>query len=59
VTDGSNVVLGLDPSRLAEVPQLLRGPRVARRPALWDGLAGKRAADEIERSLDVELARTA
>ena len=59
VTDGSNVVLGLEPERLAEVPHLLRGPRIARRPALWDGRAGGRCADAIERALGVELARTA
>jgi UDP-N-acetylglucosamine 2-epimerase (non-hydrolysing) len=59
VTDGTNVVLGLDPSRLIEVPHRLRGPRVASRPPLWDGAAGRRAAVEIERSLGVELARTA
>jgi UDP-N-acetylglucosamine 2-epimerase (non-hydrolysing) len=59
VTDGTNVVLGLDPERLIEVPHRLRGPRIALRPPLWDGAAGKRAAVEIERSLGVELARTA
>ena len=59
VTDGSNVVLGLEPERLAEVPHLLRGPRIARRPPLWDGRAGGRCADAIERALGVELARTA
>jgi len=59
VSHGTNVVLGLDPDRLIEVPQRLRGPRVALRPPLWDGAAGKRAAQEIERSLDIELARSA
>ena len=59
VTDGTNLVLGLDPSRLAEIPSLLNGPRVARRPPLWDGAAGKRAAAEIERTLGVELAQSA
>jgi hypothetical protein len=32
---------------------------VARRPQLWDGQAGKRAAFEIERMLGVELAQSA
>ena len=59
VTDGSNIVLGLEPERLTDVPHLLRGPRIARRPALWDGRAGGRCADAIERALGVELARTA
>jgi UDP-N-acetylglucosamine 2-epimerase (non-hydrolysing) len=59
VTNGTNVVLGLDPGRLIEVPHRLRGPRVAPRPPLWDGAAGKRAAIEIERVLGAELAQTA
>jgi UDP-N-acetylglucosamine 2-epimerase (non-hydrolysing) len=59
VTDGTNVVLGLDPRRLIEVPHRLRGPRVAARPPLWDGAAGQRAAVEIERVLGAELAQSA
>jgi UDP-N-acetylglucosamine 2-epimerase (non-hydrolysing) len=59
VTDGTNVVLGLDPDRLLEVPRRLRWPKATSRPPLWDGAAGKRAAVEIERVLDLEFARTA
>ena len=46
---GTNMVLGLDPERLREVPALLRDPREAHVPPLWDGRAGERAADAIER----------
>jgi len=48
VTHGTNTVLGLDPSRLAEVPGLLGSPRHAGLPPLWDGHAGERAADAVE-----------
>jgi UDP-N-acetylglucosamine 2-epimerase (non-hydrolysing) len=51
VTHGTNTVLGLDPIRLLEVPELLREPRRRARPTLWDGRAGVRAAVEIERAL--------
>jgi UDP-N-acetylglucosamine 2-epimerase (non-hydrolysing) len=55
VTHGTNRVLGLDPARIADVPELLRRPRPSSMPPLWDGLAGARAADEIERFLGVDL----
>jgi hypothetical protein len=42
------VVLGLDPSRLAEIPARLRHPRRNVVPPLWDGMAGHRAAVAIE-----------
>jgi UDP-N-acetylglucosamine 2-epimerase (non-hydrolysing) len=48
VTHGTNVVLGLDPSRLAEIPARLRRPRRNVVPPLWDGMAGNRAAVAIE-----------
>ena len=51
VTHGTNLVLGLDPSRLPEIPKRLRAARRTAVPPLWDGLAGKRAAQEIERLL--------
>jgi hypothetical protein len=35
------------------VPALLARPLPAARPPLWDGRAGERAADEIERMLGV------
>jgi UDP-N-acetylglucosamine 2-epimerase (non-hydrolysing) len=52
VTHGTNTVLGLDPGRLLEVPRLLDRPRPARRPELWDGNAGERAAAAVERALE-------
>jgi UDP-N-acetylglucosamine 2-epimerase (non-hydrolysing) len=48
VTHGTNVVLGLDPSRLGEIPRRLRSPRRSVVPPKWDGLAGRRAAEAIE-----------
>jgi UDP-N-acetylglucosamine 2-epimerase (non-hydrolysing) len=56
VTHGTNVVLGLDPARLAEVPERLRAARPHLMPPLWDGRAGERASDEIERFLGLDLA---
>jgi UDP-N-acetylglucosamine 2-epimerase (non-hydrolysing) len=48
---GTNVVLGADPERIAEVPALLR--EVASRepsvPPLWDGKAAERVVDVLER----------
>jgi UDP-N-acetylglucosamine 2-epimerase (non-hydrolysing) len=55
VTHGTNLVLGLDPSRLAEIPERLGAPRPHLVPPLWDGRAGARAADEVERLLQVDL----
>jgi UDP-N-acetylglucosamine 2-epimerase (non-hydrolysing) len=52
ITHGTNTLLGLDPSRLAEVPGRMRRHRATVVPPLWDGLAGKRAADAIERALE-------
>jgi UDP-N-acetylglucosamine 2-epimerase (non-hydrolysing) len=53
LTHGSNVLLGLDPARLAEIPARLRanGHRHGVRPPLWDGRAGERAARAIESHL--------
>lgn len=49
ITAGTNTLLGLAPERIGNIPDLLREPREARLPPLWDGHAGPRAADEIER----------
>jgi UDP-N-acetylglucosamine 2-epimerase (non-hydrolysing) len=54
VTHGTNIVLGLDPGRLLEIPARLRHPRKNVVPRLWDGRASERAADAIEAMLDVE-----
>jgi UDP-N-acetylglucosamine 2-epimerase (non-hydrolysing) len=51
ISHGTNTLLGLDPNRLAEVPQRLKRHRATVVPPLWDGLAGHRAADAIERTL--------
>jgi UDP-N-acetylglucosamine 2-epimerase (non-hydrolysing) len=50
LTHGSNVLLGLAPERLVEIPDRLsaNGHRHDRRPPLWDGRAGERAARAIE-----------
>jgi UDP-N-acetylglucosamine 2-epimerase (non-hydrolysing) len=53
VTHGTNIVLGLDPGRLVEVPARLAERPTRTRPPLWDGRAGVRAAREIERFLGV------
>ncbi|MDX6409208.1 MAG: hypothetical protein QOE13_2279 [Gaiellaceae bacterium] len=46
---GTNTLLGLDPERLREVPDLLAKQTRGQIPPLWDGRAGERAAEEIER----------
>jgi UDP-N-acetylglucosamine 2-epimerase (non-hydrolysing) len=51
---GTNVLLGLQPSEIATVPTRLRDRREFSIPPLWDGQAGVRAADEIERFLSPE-----
>jgi UDP-N-acetylglucosamine 2-epimerase (non-hydrolysing) len=48
ITHGSNVLLGLDPERIEEIPDALGTPRAFGSPPLWDGRAGERAADAIE-----------
>ena len=48
VTHGTNVVLGLDPQRLAEVPLRLHHSRPTAIPPLWDGRAGRRSAIAID-----------
>jgi UDP-N-acetylglucosamine 2-epimerase (non-hydrolysing) len=56
VRSGTNTLLGLDPARIAEIPELLRGSAGgmadgehggarAPRPHLWDGRAAERIAD--------------
>jgi UDP-N-acetylglucosamine 2-epimerase (non-hydrolysing) len=48
---GTNVLLGLEPERLRELPTLLAKPKRGEIPPLWDGQAGERAADAVERLL--------
>jgi UDP-N-acetylglucosamine 2-epimerase (non-hydrolysing) len=53
VTQGTNLVVGLDPARIArEVTAILEGRgKHGRIPEGWDGRAGERVADAIERFL--------
>jgi UDP-N-acetylglucosamine 2-epimerase (non-hydrolysing) len=51
LTHGTNVLLGLDPRRLREIPELVTRHRATVIPPLWDGLAGRRAAEAIIRVL--------
>ena len=51
LTHGTNELLGLDPSRIAEIPERLKARRRNGTPPLWDGNAGTRAAAAIERAL--------
>jgi len=48
---GTNTLLGLAPERLRELPALLAEPKRGEIPPLWDGRAGARAADAVERLL--------
>jgi UDP-N-acetylglucosamine 2-epimerase (non-hydrolysing) len=49
IAEGTNEVVGTDPDRIAAAAdRVLHGDaRRGRRPALWDGRAGERAADAI------------
>ncbi len=50
VTEGTNVVVGLDPLRIvAEARRVLAEGAPRRRPALWDGQASERIADALVR----------
>ena len=53
VSEGTNVLIGSDPSRLvAEVAKILAGQgKRGRRPMLWDGLAAERTVDILTREL--------
>jgi UDP-N-acetylglucosamine 2-epimerase (non-hydrolysing) len=60
ISHGTNTLLGLDPSRIVEVPGLIAGTVCTNGgPPLWDGCAGARAADEIERVLELALVEAA
>jgi UDP-N-acetylglucosamine 2-epimerase (non-hydrolysing) len=56
VSMGTNTLLGLDPARIAEVPELLAKvrEREARIPPLWDGKASGRIVDVLVRTLGGE-----
>jgi UDP-N-acetylglucosamine 2-epimerase (non-hydrolysing) len=53
VTHGTNTILGLEPTRIEEVPSLLDEVVPAGPPPLWDGHAGERAAAAVESYLEV------
>jgi UDP-N-acetylglucosamine 2-epimerase (non-hydrolysing) len=57
VTHGTNTVLGLEPTRIDEVPALLDEIVPAGPPPLWDGHAGARAAFAVESYLEVAVQR--
>jgi UDP-N-acetylglucosamine 2-epimerase (non-hydrolysing) len=59
ISHGTNSLLGLDPSRLVDVPRMIGGTTVSGVPPLWDGYAGERAAAEIERVVELSLAAVA
>ncbi len=46
---GTNVLLGLDPARIAEIPALIAqsAGASAEPPPLWDGRAAERVAGEV------------
>jgi UDP-N-acetylglucosamine 2-epimerase (non-hydrolysing) len=49
---GTNVLLGLAPERIVEVPERLASGRRRRTiPAGWDGSAGERVVDVLERGV--------
>jgi UDP-N-acetylglucosamine 2-epimerase (non-hydrolysing) len=49
VREGTNTVLGLDPGRIAEIPELLaaRTAEAPQPPRFWDGHAAERIADVL------------
>jgi UDP-N-acetylglucosamine 2-epimerase (non-hydrolysing) len=48
ISQGTNVLLGLEPGRILEIPELLGSSRKAGpMPPLWDGHAGERAARAV------------
>jgi UDP-N-acetylglucosamine 2-epimerase (non-hydrolysing) len=50
---GTNTVIGQDPAAIERVPRLLRETHAAETPPLWDGRAGERSADAVERLLSI------
>jgi UDP-N-acetylglucosamine 2-epimerase (non-hydrolysing) len=51
LTHGTNTLLGLEPEYLQHIPAMLSDRHIGTMPPLWDGMAGARAAQAIERTL--------
>jgi UDP-N-acetylglucosamine 2-epimerase (non-hydrolysing) len=56
---GTNTILGAQPKRIAEVPRLLETPLPRRSIPFWDGHAGERAAEVVDRFLQQARTRSA
>lgn len=58
ITNGTNVLLGLAPSRIREVPQLLasRAAATGDAPDGWDGHASERILQVLEQTVDIVTA---
>ena len=54
---GTNTLLGLDPSRLAQIPGLVETRRRPQPIVGWDGRASERLADVLEHDLSANLRR--
>jgi UDP-N-acetylglucosamine 2-epimerase (non-hydrolysing) len=48
---GTNTVIGQDPEAIRQIPSRLAEPKRGQIPPLWDGRAGERAAEAVERML--------
>jgi UDP-N-acetylglucosamine 2-epimerase (non-hydrolysing) len=51
VTLGTNTVIGQEPEAIRHIPSRLAEPKRGQIPPLWDGRAGERAAEAVERLL--------
>ena len=51
---GTNVILGLDPDRILEVPRLIAEHDASKRriPPLWDGNASRRIVEVLATALE-------
>jgi UDP-N-acetylglucosamine 2-epimerase (non-hydrolysing) len=57
IRSGTNTLLGLDPDRVREIPELLASPSTRRDvPPLWDGRASERIVDVVVATAGRQLA---